>query len=147
MSDTNEITVTAFDIICDTAIGLKREINRLKDEQEEKQKELTAYERQIEGYLDEFGKTDWKSGSGNIELRTRTSCKVPRDQEAKKALFAWLQARGGEELLYSSININSNTLNALYKSEHEAASQEGRDFTLPGVEAPTEYTTVIIKPK
>ena len=138
------ITIKEFETLCSTAIELKREMDALEDAADEKRKVLAVYQRKIEGYLDHFGKEDWSSPSGDISLRTRTSVKTPKDEESKRALFAWLSEK---QIFYETVSINSNTLNALYKSEMEAAAQESRDGTIPGIEAPTEFTTVIIKPK
>lgn len=72
-----------------------------------------------------------------------TSVTTPKTVEDKKLLFDFLEKRG---IFMEIASVNSQTLNALYKSLAAEAADEGNfDFKLPGVGEPTTYTTLKLR--
>ena len=64
-------------------------------------------------------------------LGERTSVRMPKDNEERKAFFDYLRERGVYDEL---VSVSSQTLNAFYRSELELAILRGElDFTIPGL--------------
>ena len=142
MSDATLDALKKFEDICAIAFELKNKADSLEDEAKEIRKELFGYQQKIQAYLEALGKEAYNSASGNIEIRSRTSVKIPRNEEDKRALFKWLQDKG---IFWEVANINSQTLNSLYKNEFEEAISEGRDCVIPGLGEPEIYRQVVMK--
>lgn len=75
----------------------------------------------------------------------RTSVKVPAEQDARDQFFSYLKDRG----LYDSlITVNSQTLNAMYRRECEAAFERGELAPeIPGLAEPTIYYDLQVRAK
>ena len=140
----SDVTVKELEELCDTAFKLKEKIDSYEEEASELRKELFGYQQKIQAHLEHFGKESYGATGGNIEIKSRTSVKIPRTEEDKRALFKWLQDKG---IFWELAGINSQTLNSLYKSEFEIAIEEGRDCVIPGISEPEVFKQVILKPK
>lgn len=140
----DDITIKELDSVCEKACEIKREIQKLEEAVSERREELKLYENRLSAYLEHIGRDGWKFANGDIEVRKRTSVKIPRDESSKRALFEWLSGRG---IFYEVVSVNSQTLNALYRSEMESCQQEGKTCVIPGISDPTEYSQIIIKTK
>lgn len=132
----NAITVEAFDQLIDD-IAKQRDVCDLKklDYSRENEK-LDDLERRALQALKDLGRKNFQGKAGTISIVERTSVKVPKDPEAKKAFLKYLQEKGVYDEM---VTINSNTLSAFYKAEFEVAKQEGRglEFQIPGLAEPT----------
>lgn len=138
------IEVARVDEINNRILARQLKIDSLKEEQSALQAENDKDESILQGILEHLGRTKWVSEFGTIELRERKSVKIPRTPEDKKMLFEWLQTKG---IFWEYVGVNSASLNSIYKTESEIAEQEGKDFLLPGVGAPTSTITTVLKPK
>lgn len=77
--------------------------------------------------------------------KEQASVKVPKDPEARDALFAFLKEKG---IFDEVITVNSRTLNSLYNSLADEALTTGNiDFRMPGVSEPTPFKTLQLKKK
>lgn len=122
------------------AAALKVEIDELEQTLAQKKGELVAVSETIKNTLELIG-LDNVRGHGFLFFKeTKESVKTPKSLEDKRALFAFLEERG---MFDEIVSVNSQTLNSLYKSLSEQAQDEGNfNFRLPGVEAPTAFTTL-----
>lgn len=140
----DEMTIKDLELLCECAFKLKTDIDELEERIEALKKPLEEYKKKIEVTLQTFGKDSWDSPFGKIEVRTKSSVKIPRDEESKKALFKWLEEKG----IYDQVvSVNSMTLNSLYNNEKENAFLEGREVVIPGIGPATEYSQLILKGK
>lgn len=136
-------TVFNIDQICDKASELKSQINELEDKADGLKNELRNYERQLLAFFETSGKDRCGSTMGDISVRERLSVKTPKSESDKRALFDWLNKRG---IFFEFASVNSNSLNALYKQEVEAAQLENRECDMP-VGEPEIFKQLIIKPR
>lgn len=73
----------------------------------------------------------------------KSSVVTPKTVEDKQKLFDYLKEKG---IFMEFASVNSQSLNALYKSLAEEALKEGvLDFRMPGVPEPTSYTTLKLR--
>lgn len=143
--DGEEIDSTGIrrcDELTNFIVALREQMDELNEQVKNLREESLKYENELQRVLEHFGKKNWKTNSGSIELRERVSVKVPDNPQDKKALFEWLQSKN---IFWEKVSVSSQSLNALYKSELEIALQEGKDFTMPGVAAPTTFTQIAIR--
>jgi len=142
--DPNTVTVKEMEELSNAIFQYAEQIDVCEEQIRqirEKKDEATA---QMQQYLQHFGKTNYKSNAGTIEVRTSLSFKTPKTPEDKKAFFEWLQ-KGG--IFWEYASINSRSLDALCKAEYEVAKEENREAIIPGIEKPTEYQKVYLRRK
>ena len=138
------MTVGELEEMCQIYAGIKTRIKGFEEKIEELKAELYSLDAKLTAYFEHYGKTSYKSQFGDFGLRTRTSFKIPRTVEAKRALFNWLEGKG---IFWETVGVNSRTLNALANNEIEACSQDGTDFQIPGLDSPEMITQVVFKAK
>jgi len=110
---------------------------RLEEEQASQVKKVAtnileqAEARMLE-MLQEAGLTSYRDPIGRqVVLAFRTSVQTPKTDEAKAQFYGWLKEKGMYDAM---ISVNSQKLNALYKSELEEARDRGdQDFAIPGI--------------
>lgn len=141
MSDTSIATMEA---LCSEAFQLRIQIDAIEDGLKEKRELLDALNSKILLLLEAHNKNKWETNSGVFQIRERTSVRTPKTDEEKRKLFEWLQNKG---IFWSTVSVNSNTLNALYKNQMEVAAQEGTDVVIPGVGEPEIYRQIVISRK
>lgn len=119
---------------------LKGEIDDFKTTLESKEKKLAATREQILKTLDLMDLDQLKAHGYTFYKKNKSSVTTPKTPEEKKALFDFLESKG---IFLEVASVNSQTLNALYKSLSEEAAQAGcLDYEMPGVGKATEYTTL-----
>lgn len=125
---------------------LIREMKRLDDEKDAQKEVLAGHTARYEdarsavlSALKSVGKSKYYvDGLGTAFVATRYSFKTPKETSEKAALYDYITATHGEDVLGAMVSINSMTLNAFCKKELEAALDKGdADFLIPGVGAPT----------
>jgi hypothetical protein len=72
-------------------------------------------------------------GIGTVSQAIKTSVKVPRSTEDKKAMLEYFRSLG-EEVYYGYATVNSQTLNAYINQQRESDPS----FKMPGAGEPTE---------
>ncbi len=119
---------------------LKTEITNLETDLKLKEGEFAAAGESLQKIMEAAGVDSFKSHGFTFFLEERTSVKTPKTVEDKRALFEFLKEK---EIFDEIASVNSQTLNALYRSlSEEAASNGVLEFKMPGVEAPTVYTNL-----
>jgi hypothetical protein len=142
VKELDNVGIKRCDELTNLIVAIREQIDHLNEQAKSLREDSEKYEQELQRILEHFGKKNWKTPSGTIELRERSSVKVPDSPEDKKALFEWMQSKG---IFWRYANVNSQSLNALYRSEAEIAATEGKEFTLPGVGAPTVFTQIAVK--
>jgi coproporphyrinogen III oxidase-like Fe-S oxidoreductase len=77
-------------------------------------------------------------GVGTCTVATKFSVRIPKDLENKRKLFEYIGERHGPNVLDEFRTINYQTLNAWFNKEAEANDKDKKDFSVPGLEAPSE---------
>jgi len=119
----------------------KARVEKMKDEKKIEDARLAAIKQDLDRIMEDLElDKQHLPGFGTIYRQKKYSIKVPKTPEDKKALFDWISANKGEDVLFNLQSIASPTVNALYKEELEIAKKEGNvDFNIPGVGAPKVY--------
>src|ERR1035437_5094541 len=109
-------------------------------------KEIMRLEGQIVGHLKDLGRESYDSEFGKCKIVQKWRVNMPKDDEAKTLLFAHLRER---EIFDHCATVNSNSLNALFMRDWEAAKErgEGVTFSMPGIDAPKLFEAFDLKPK
>lgn len=130
--------IAAFEKLVGEAYALDAEIVEIKRQTlEPKQKRLDEVEALILQTLADNDLKSFKSSHGLVVRSLRYSIKTPKSNEEKVAFFEWLNKEKGREVYWAMATVNSQTLNAFYKAEMEAAKEAGTfDFSIPGLGAP-----------
>lgn len=135
-------TVDLSDITKEAAT-LKKQLEALEAEEKSLKEKYTAACAEILKTLELMGLDSIKAHGYTFFKEVKSSVQTPKTVEAKKQLFEFLESKG---IFMEMVSVNSQTLNSLYKSLADEALQAGNiDFTLPGVEAPTPYTTLKLR--
>jgi hypothetical protein len=88
-----------------------------------------------------MGKKSYKcEGIGTFTRVMKEVVKVPKELEAKRKLFEWIDSQYGRDVLDTMVSINHQSLNSFYKEEAKKSS--ALDFAIPGIEAPTAVENV-----
>jgi len=142
----DEVTIKDLENLCEQTAIHERKILQLQEQLDTEAEGKGVKLETIRRYITHFGKTNYQSAFGLVEMRSRLSVKVPQSVEDKKALFAYLDGKGAE-LGWEYFSINSQRLNSMYKQESEIAKEEGRDCKIPGVVDASEFSTIHFKIK
>lgn len=124
-------------------IRLYREKEAAADVAKEASAAFETYRQQMAAMLQAAGIDSLEHDGHRLYIRTRTSVRVPKTAEDRKAFFDYLKSRNVYEQM---ITVNSQTLNAFYQGEYEVAQDTGnQDFKIPGIDDHTERYTLEIK--
>lgn len=140
--EVDQATIKELDVMCDKILEFDAQIAELSAKKKELDKLRDSVEKTVISYLEKHHKTNWSSGGKLFTVVNRFSVQVPKSQEDKTAFFDYLRGKG---IFENMITVNSQTLNAYYKTEKENALNEGNvDFNIPGIGAPTymQYISV-----
>lgn len=127
---------------------LSLEIKTIKEEEKILQEEKRNIESSLLEYFTQTG-TSSVTGRNDVKLHVRKSLsfKTPKDPESKKRFFEYLKQKG-EDVFWSYITVNSQSLNAFCKKEIEVHNDQGDQvFNVPGIDTPTHYEKVILQNK
>lgn len=120
------------------AAELRQVIDQDKISLKNKESRLSEIQGQILRALEVTEMDSIKAHGFTFYPETKSSVKTPKTTEAKKALFDFLEQKG---IFHEFASVNSQSLNALYKTlANEALENGDLDFQMPGIEPPTEYT-------
>lgn len=90
--------------------------------------------------LKDAGKTSFKvDGLGTITIVQTESVTTPKSNEDKKKFFKYLRETAGDEVMFTYMTVNSQSLNSWYKKKVEEVANAGNllGFQVPGIDAPT----------
>jgi hypothetical protein len=115
-----------------------------------------ALEGKMVEAMEQAGKRKYHvEGVGTFSFTEKMSVKTPKTVEEKQLLAKYLEKEGGKNFFWDMFGVNSNTLQALYKSTFEEYKKkcelEGKPemaaaFELPGVGAPTLMRSLKLTP-
>ena len=74
---------------------------------------------------------------GTFSIADIYKVRVTKTPEANEQMLNYISEKYGSDVYYSMVGVNYQTINAFYNAESEIAASEGKEFNLPGVEAPT----------
>lgn len=99
-------------------------------------------ELEVLNLLEQANKKNYQlDGVAKVIAVTKLQVNTPKDLENKAAFFKWLKDNMGAEGFLSYLNINHNSLNALWNQEFEKADDKV-GFSIAGIEAPVERKTL-----
>lgn len=132
-----EISVVDFEKLIAEAYEKKAAIKVLEDAVEAEKAIHTEQKAKIQAYMEQLGKTAYKSNYGTVSIKQQCSVETPKDPQDKRAFFKWLEDNG----LYDQyVSVNSKSLNSLFNSQVEATGNI--DLRLPGISAPKYFKTL-----
>ncbi len=129
------VTIEELEAVATLIAEKRAEIAEISLKKKKMDEELDAIEGRMMTLLETAGKHDYRSNVGTVYITSRESVKVPKDLDSKRQLFEYLRSKN---LFEEMVSVNSQTLNAFYKTEKKNAEEAGQwDFALPGVGEPT----------
>ena len=125
------------------AATLKNKMDELDIESKRLSGQYSTVSSEIINILEAMEIDSVKMHGFNFYVEEKASVKTPKELEDKKQFFDYLREIG---IFDEMITVNSNSLNALYKSLAAEAAEKGNfDFQLPGIEKPTPYKNLRLR--
>jgi hypothetical protein len=129
--------------------GMIKDYVDARKEYEEKKKVATdahgimeSCENRVREALKALGKKSYKvEGLGTFTRVMKEVVTVPKDLDAKRQLFKWIEDHYGPDVLDSMRSINHQSLNSFYNQEVEK-QKDNPAFEIPGLDAPTAVENV-----
>lgn len=134
MDELETISMAEFDRRCETLLAIDDEIKDIETTLKalnERKREATD---KIIFILQKMDKTSYQVKGRKLILSQRATVQTPKTKEEKEAFFNWCREKG-DAVYWQYVSVNSQSLNALYKAERDAAA-EAKDLSwtgLPGV--------------
>jgi len=131
-------TVTVEDM--DKLVAELREARAEADEKDaiatEANKKVKALEGRCVAFLKELKRDNYNTPDGTIYIQKKWTVQTPKTDEDKKSFFGWLEEQG---IYWAYATVNSQSLNSLYKTKVEEATERGEMLSIPGIGAPSLY--------
>lgn len=122
---------------------LKAEIKHLDEQLSLVQEAARETERTLMAAMEELNLQNFAmDGVGTLYVQEKFSVKTPKLPEQKEAFFNYLRAIGEFDAL---ISVNSQTLNAWYRSKMEEAALKGQEFVADGITEVGTYKQVVLR--
>lgn len=140
-----EVTIKAVDSLIADSVFLTELVEDLSLMSTFLNKLIMRLEQKGGSYLKALGRESYESPSGVIQLSGKWAVRMPKDDEAKLALFDHLKSRG---IFERYATVNSRSLQALYVADWKAACKKDPEawvlFEMPGVPTPVfdEFTKI-----
>lgn len=139
-----DMSLAEFDALGKQLIEVDKKIKDLEAEVKALQEHKRELADKVIFIMQQSDKTNYQVGGKKLILSQRATVQTPKTDEEKQAFFKWCEERG-IYLRYASVN--SQSLNALYKAERDAAA-ERQDLAwqgIPGVGKESVSYTVSIR--
>lgn len=135
-----KVTVEDLDKLLVDLVAKEDEVDAQKEIMTKLNKEYSALEFKIAAYLKDLGREEYIHAVGKFEIKTKWRVNLPQSDIEKKHFFDHLRERG---IFDKFATVNSNSLNALYRQDWEAAKERGEEMTfqMPGIPAPIFETS------
>lgn len=115
------------------------EYEKVKDQANRLKEKYDALEDKVANTLQAAGLKRFDvPGLGSCTLASKFSVRVPKELASKRALFQYISKQYGADVLDEFRTINYQTLNAWFNKEAEANGVDRKEFSVPGLDAPTE---------
>lgn len=137
MKNVETMSVEEFGELCASSFELQKEIESIeKGPLKDLKTKLKSIDALIMDKLENMDVSNFSCKAGTVVRNRRFTVPTPKTREDKEAFFDWLKAKG-DDVYFSYLSINSQSLNALYRTEQDLAAEEGNlDFKLPGIGEP-----------
>jgi hypothetical protein len=124
-----------FNLVVESLFKKRTELEEKEKSLKELSKEVEALKFKVLQILEESGLEKHEiPGMGSVTAADRFSIAHPKEQSEKMAFFKYLKDK---DILWEMVSVNSQTLNAWYKKEMDAAIERGDvDFKIPGIGEP-----------
>ena len=111
--------------------------------------EYTKYETTLMGLLKDNNLNSFDGETHKISITVKSSITVPKTDEAKQALFDWIEKHKGKDVLLAYQSINAASLNKFYNIEADLHFEETGEtsFTMDGVGEPKGHEKLSLKKK
>lgn len=139
-----KVTVADLDALVEKIFAQRQKIEALGEETTKLNLELAKMKEQMVLYLKELGREKYATPMGVVSIKERWSVTTPKKPEDREAFFNYLKEKG---LYEEMISVNSQSLNALFRSEWDAAIERGEamGFKMPGVGDPKLFSDLSIR--
>lgn len=128
------ITMSEFDRMGEELLKIDDDIKYLESMVKKQNEAKSALAAKIIFIMQQLNKTSYQVGDRKLGISQRATVQTPKTKEEKEAFFNWCREKG-EEVYWQYASVNSQSLNALYKAERDAAA-DAKDLSwqgLPGV--------------
>lgn len=137
-AQTTDVNLAALDAMVAEMVELRKAHKAKKDEAAQAYAKVEEIEAKISSVLQASGKSKYfVDGLGTAYIINKHVVTTPKSNEAKEALFKYIEEKYGREVLTSKLSIVHASLNAFYNEEVAALAKEGKVAEIPGIEAPT----------
>ena len=115
-----------------------------KDLSNEAYKKFKEKETAVLEALDSAGLRKFNiPGLGTASVRHDLKFRLPQSLEDKRALLKYIKDKYGSDFLDAKVGMNYNSLNSFLSDELESLGlNDKRELEIPGLEDPTETTTI-----
>jgi len=140
-----DVTMQELDLLGQAIFKLKKEIEEQERFIDGRKETLNKMQGKMLSILERFGRTNYAiPGEGMLIKTERLTVTLPKTPEDRESFFKYLRDKG---LFEDLVTVNSQTLNAFYKKEFEAAAQEGRavGFKIPGISEPKTVVNLNVR--
>lgn len=139
-----DITVAELDELVKKVFTQKAEVEALESKVNEASKKLTELQSSLLSCLQDLKKDNYSvKDFGEVVVQKRFSVRTPKTAEDKSMFLKYLQEKG---IFWDMVTVNSNTLNAFYRSEMEEAKKDGNlNFKVPGIGDPSYFEYIKLK--
>ena len=141
-TESRKITVEDFDKLVEEMKTAYDVEEALRVQKAEATKKVQGLEGKCISYLEELGRTNFKTPFGTPSIVNNWKVSNPSENSDKKAFFDFLRDKGGEELQLKYMSVNNNSLNSFYKKEAEIAEKKGELLSIPGIGAPALHKSL-----
>lgn len=137
-----ELTVAQIDTAIKAYALLREDYEEKKDASTNAKNLMDKQEDVILEMLDKVGKKSFTlDGVGVVTKKTSFSVTTPKTNEDKALLFKWLKENLGADGFLAYASVNSASLNSLYNTMYEEATNK-MEFKIDGVGEPTDRVTL-----
>lgn len=110
-----DYSVSEIDEMAKEYIELKNKKSNLQDEIKDIDSEISELEQDIIEAMKENLKTNWDAHGFKLILKKEKFPKMSKDPKDVQAFANYLEDKGGEDMLWSYMSVNHNTLRSLCK--------------------------------
>ena len=141
-SEAKPLDLAAFEMLVAELYDQREKVKSMEEAVDNEKGHLEGLKAKVMTCLDQAGKSNYKSERGTVSVVNKFSVETPKELEAKKAFFEWLEQRG---LFDEYATVNSAKLNALYNEHLEISGDP--NFKIPGIGEAKHYKQLSIRSK
>jgi hypothetical protein len=149
LKEWNEVGSKSFDSSeLDALVAELYRVGKLYEEIDAQKKEASGLWDELQAkilrILTDAKKSNYKvDGVGLVSTKTKLVVKIPDGIESQRAFKQWCLEKYGPDFVDSSFKMGSQALTKFYNTEAENA--ESPNFSIPGIEAPTQVVSLAFR--